>query len=114
VINFIHAILMLIWVCSIPFLFWYKHIIISKISAIYSIVFIIVNRLSYYILGECILTTLARHFSNSQDHKWFLVKFSTLIFNFIPNNKQIVFVGELFIFLVALDVLIFISKRNKK
>ena len=111
-IEFIHALLMIAWVMCIPFMFWHRWYALSMCAAIYSCTFIVINRVSHYILGECILTRMARWAGGAWDGEWFTVKFVRYIFGFIPTNRQVIYVEQALILFAALGMLVF--ARDKR
>src|SRR5258708_20582068 len=59
-LDAVHALLMVVWMASIPLLFSRRWLRLSRVCAIYSIAFIVVSQTSQWLLGECFLTTWAR------------------------------------------------------
>jgi len=106
IIEFIHALLMVAWVASFPFMFWHRWRVLSTWSAIYVVSFIVVNRVSHYILGECILTRMARWAGGTWDNEWFTVKFARYVFGFIPSNRQVTYVEQALILIAAIGAFI--------
>lgn len=104
IIEFVHAIAMVLSVASLPLLFYHRWPKLSLVVACYNLFFIIVNRVSHWLLGECILTRLARLAGGTQDDEWFTVKFSRLVCGFIPSNKQVTYVEQALVVLVVLGV----------
>ena len=111
IIDFFHAFLMVAWVASFPFLFWHRWKWLTYASCAYSLLFISVNRLSHWILGECVFTTLARGAGGAPDSGWFAVRFSRWVFGFTPTNRHVVYVEESLIALAALGILIMIMSK---
>jgi hypothetical protein len=114
IIDFFHAILMVTWVALLPLLFWHRWKWLTYFACAYSLAFIVVNRLSHWILGECVFTTLARRAGGAPDSGWFAVRFSGWVFGFIPTNRQVVYVEEMLIALVAFGMLLTVLKATDK
>ena len=113
-IELVHALLMVAWVASFPFLFWHGRPGLSQLAAIYTVLFIVVNRVSHLVLGECVLTRMARWAGGAWDSRWFTIKLTRFIFNFIPSNKQVAHVEQAFIFVAAIGVLVTVGARRKR
>ena len=113
-IEFVHALMLVIWVSSMPLLFWHRWPALSTAIACYSLFFIVVNRLGHWLLGECVLTRLARMCGDSQDPEWFIVKFSRAVFGFIPSNKQVIYVEQFLVVCVAIGVAYTLLKRRQR
>ncbi|HSQ68329.1 MAG TPA: hypothetical protein VLM85_34205, partial [Polyangiaceae bacterium] len=58
----LHALLMLLWVVGMPLLFWHRWPRLSYFYSGFAVLFVIVNVISQWVLGECFLTTLSRFF----------------------------------------------------
>jgi hypothetical protein len=112
IVELIHAILMIAWILSIPFLFLKRWKKLTIISVIYNISFITVNRISHWILGECILTRAARWAGGEWNNEWFTIKIIRIIFGFIPTNKNIIYIEQTLLFTVSIGILfsLFIKK----
>ncbi len=104
VIEFGHALAMIALFLLLPFLFWHRWPALSMFSAIYNLIFVVINRLSHWGLGECILTRAARWAGGDRDGGWFTVKFSRWVFGCIPSNKQVVYVEQALIVLASVGV----------
>lgn len=104
IVEFIHAWTMVVWVASLPFLFWHRWPKLSLAVAVYNLAFIVINRVSHWLLGECILTRVARWVGGDQGDEWFTVKFSRLVFGCIPSNKQVALVEQTLVLVVAIGV----------
>lgn len=111
-IELIHASSMILFVLSIPAMFWHKWSMLSSVACVYAILFVVVNRLSHLILGECILTRMARWAGGACDNEWFTVKVTRLVFGFIPSNKAVTYIEQAFVILVAVCVLMMLQKKN--
>ena len=60
-VELFHALVMIAWGVGLPLLVWHRYKRLSRIYMWYSIVFVTTSALSNLVLGECFLTTLARH-----------------------------------------------------
>ena len=114
IVELIHTLTMVAWVVTLPFLFWHRWPKLSIIVAVYNLGFIIVNRMSHWFLGECILTRAARWFGGDQGDEWFAVKFSRVVFGLIPSNKQVTYVEQVLVALVAIGVILVLLRRCRE
>lgn len=112
VIEFIHALSMVVWIALIPFLFYHRWPKITLLSVLYSITFIVVNRLSHWILGECIFTRMARWAGGEWNNECFTVKLTRIVFGFIPTNKSVTYVEQSVLMLVCIGILIYWKRRG--
>jgi hypothetical protein len=110
-IDFVHAVLMAAWVLGLPLLFWHKKPPLSRGYCIYALVFVAISQLSYLLLGECFLTTLARacalhaRGSGSVTREWFTVRVAQAIFRLTPSHRGIKLFSEALIFVTAIGTL---------
>lgn len=103
-IEVFHALLMCAFVGTLPLLFLRRWPRLSASVAVFDILFIVVNRISHYLLGECIFTRMARQArwaGGDWSEEWFTVKLCRVVFGLIPTNRQVVFVEQLVILLAA-------------
>lgn len=112
VIEFIHALCMIFWILTIPFLFYHRWPKITLGAIVYNFLFVTVNRLSHWILGECIFTRMARWAGGEWNNEWFTVKVARLVFGFIPSNKNVTYVEQGILLLVCTGVLISLYRRK--
>lgn len=100
-IDFLHALLMVVWVVGLPLLFWHRFPKLSLAYCAFSLAFIIVNQASQYFLGECIFTTLAgwlyAHTDAGAPQEWFTVRLALAIFGLIPTHRSIKLLTEILI-----------------
>jgi len=108
-VDVIHAMLMAAWVLGLPLLFVRRWPRLTKIYGIYAVAFVLVSRVSHSILGECFLTTVARHFWGGAPalatDEWFTVRVARLVFGMAPSHRIIAWMSEALILLTALGVL---------
>lgn len=105
-IDVLHALAMLFWILGLPLLFWHRLPRLTIGYACYAVVFIIINQISHYTLGECVLTTIARWFSqhsgqHASTEQWFSIRFAKLIFGLTPTHRDVKIAGELMIAVCA-------------
>ena len=112
-IDFIHALSMIVWVASMPFLFWHRWKTASIIAACYNLFFITVNRLGHWLLGECVLTRLARECGGTQDPEFFVVRVSREVFGYIPIDRNVVFFEQFLVFIISVGTLMTLWKHRK-
>ena len=111
-IDLVHALLMAAWILGLPLLFWRSWPRLTRAYAIYAIVFIVANRVSFALLGECFLTTLARACWRSasgiarsgESNEWFTVRIAETIFHLTPSRRSIKLVSEMLILVTAVGI----------
>ncbi len=109
-VDFIHALLMAVWVLGLPLLFYSRWPRLSRAYAVYAIVFVVVNQISMMVLGECVLTTLALACWRipgepvPASEEWFTVRMAKAVFHLTPSQDAIKLVSKTLIFLTALGV----------
>jgi hypothetical protein len=114
IVEFLHALVILGLIVLVPFLFYRRWRKLTIFAAVYSIIFIVVNRISQWTLGECIFTRIARWVGGAWDGQLFIVKFSNTIFGFIPSNKQVVLLEQAMVLIVCIGILFSFGKGKKK
>lgn len=115
-IDVLHALFMMVWIIGLPLLFWHRFPKLTLTYACYAVVFIIINQVSHYTLGECILTTISRWFwQHSGQHEpteqWFSIRFAKWIFGLTPTHRDIKVTGEIIIAICAAGGLYSIYKK---
>ena len=115
----VHAVSMAAWILGLPLLFWRRWPRLSLAYSLYAVVFVVANRVSYYVLGECFLTTLARRLwtagaMDAGTEDWFTVRFAKLVFGLTPSHRAIALASEALIFVTALGVLISLRSRTRE
>jgi hypothetical protein len=104
-IDVFHALVMIIWIVGLPLLFWHRYPKLSQAYLWYALTFIIINQVSHYLLGECVLTTASSFFWNkvksADAHEWFSVRFAYFIFGLTPTHKGIKIATEIIIAIAA-------------
>ena len=111
-VDLFHALLMAAWVLGLPLLFWHRWVRLTRTYALYAIVFIVANQLSYLLLHECFLTALARMgwrsvpsaAGSTASDEWFSVRLAQAIFRLTPSHRAIKVVSEGLILVTAAGV----------
>lgn len=115
-IDVFHALLMVGWIMGLPLLFWRSWPKISFAYCIFSIIFIIVNQVSHYTLGECVLTTIANWFYSQAGHgapaEWFTVRMAHLVFGVVPSHRGIKVATEILIGISAVGGVLTFFRRK--
>ncbi len=115
-VDFLHALLMAAWILGLPLLFWHRWPRLSRDYAVFAIAFIVVNQISYALLGECFLTTLSRAFWERSSvaapvsNEWFTVRLSQAIFRLTPSHRAVKLATEGLILATAVGVLVWIRR----
>ena len=108
-IDFVHALLMVVWIGGLPLLFWRRWPRLTRAYGVYAVAFIIVSQASHLVLGECFLTTLAglcsRSATAAASGEWFTVRVAQAVFHLTPSHRSIVWVSEALILITAMGVL---------
>lgn len=104
----LHALLMLLWVVGMPLMFWHRWPRLSYFYSGFAVLFVIVNVISQWVLGECFLTTLSRFFWTRSSgappeevQEWFTVRFARWVFHMTPSHGTIKRLTELLIFVCS-------------
>jgi hypothetical protein len=113
-IDLIHALLMAAWILGLPLLFWHSWPRLTRAYAFYAIAFVVANQVSFALLGECFLTTLARAGWRSASgsagpgdtNDWFTVRVAETIFHLTPSHRSIKLVSEALILATAVGILL--------
>ena len=106
-IELFHAVLMCAFVGTVPLLFLQHWPRLTACIAAFDVLFIIVNRASHYLLGECVFTRMARQArwaTGDWNEEWFTVKLCRVVFGLIPANRQVVLAEQTVILVVAVGV----------
>jgi hypothetical protein len=109
--DFIHALLITLWIAGLPLLVWHRWPRAARIYAVYAVGFVALSQLSQRLLGECFLTAIALHFweqvpsSAPVSREWFTVRIAQAVFHLAPSHRSIVHVSEALIVTTAVGVL---------
>jgi hypothetical protein len=121
VIDFLHALLMVGWIAGLPLLFSRRFPRVTRAYAVYAVVFVTVNLGSRWVLGECVLTTLARWFwehgavpPGSAPNEWFTVRLAMMVFHLTPSHAIIKRLSELLIMVTAVGMLFSGRRRGAR
>lgn len=84
----------------------------------YAVLFVLVTRMSHYLLGECFLTNISRRFWNAASttpdaDEWFTVRFARLVFGLTPSHRAIAIVSEALVFVTAAGVLVLLRRGHR-
>jgi hypothetical protein len=97
-VELLHGLCMVAWAIGLPLLFWRGWPRVSQAYLRFSIAFIAVSVLSHALLGECVLTTLARELweaaGGHREHVPFVVLFTNRIAGFRPSTREAVLAWE--------------------
>jgi hypothetical protein len=118
-VDAVHALLMALWILGLPLLFWHRWPKLSITYGIYAVAFVIVTRVSHYVLGECFLTTVARRFwttaaVGSETDEWFTVRFARLIFGMTPSHRAVAVASEVLVLVTAVGVLVSLALHRAR
>lgn len=119
-VDFIHALLIFIWVVGLPLLIWHRFRRLSRAYAVYAVAFVVVNVTSSWLIGECPLTLLARVLWTAapsrppHTNEWFTVRFAEVIFNLAPSHHSIKLVAKGLILASSLGLLFWSRNATPK
>lgn len=116
-IDFLHALSMVLWVVGLPLLFVRRWPRLTKAYGVYAISFVVLSQGSKLLIGECFMTTLARlswerSSSPVDPSEWFTVRASKAVFGMIPPHSVITHLGELLIFITAIGALLSLYRHR--
>ncbi len=98
-VDLVHAASMLVWGLGLPLLFWHRFPRLSHAYLLFSVAFVTISLGSHLLLGECALTTLARHLWLAGGGYRSGVPFSALLANAVagirPTEREVVVAWEL-------------------
>src|SRR5258706_14338913 len=92
-IDFIHALAMLVWVAGLPLLFMRQWGRLRRWYARYALAFIVLSKGSQWLFGVCFLTRLSTILWHSgpvrageEPESWFTVRFAEAVFHLRPSE----------------------------
>jgi hypothetical protein len=98
-VDLAHALSMLVWGLGLPLLAWHHFPRLSRAYMRFAIAFVLISVVSHYVLGECVLTTMARWLWHASGNARDGAPFMTLLVNDIagirPSNRAVVHAWEL-------------------
>ena len=104
-----HALSMVVWGLGLPLLVWHRYARLSRAYMWYAIVFVTVSVISNWILGECFLTTLARHAWQAAGGFRESVPFTVLLANAVagirPSAREAVLAWQAAVVLTSIGTL---------
>jgi hypothetical protein len=109
-IDLIHSTVMAVWVLGLPLLFFHRWPRLTRAYALFAIMFIVLNQASYYLLGECFLTTLARacwqRSAVPVSREWFTERIAQAVFRMTPPHRLVKLVSEVLVLVTAIGVVV--------
>lgn len=121
VVDFLHALAMVVWVGGIPLLFWHRWPRLSRGYVVFCILFIVTMRVSDWLLGECFLTTLSRALwqwgspdPSAAPREWFTVRFADFIFGLRPARRSVILASEALLLLCAVGMLVYLWRARRR
>lgn len=97
-VELVHALLMLLWGLGLPLLVWHRFPRLSRGYMWFASVFVGISALSHELLGECVLTTLARGLWRAgggyRDGLPFMALLANTVAGIRPSRREIVLVWE--------------------
>jgi len=120
VVDVLHALAMLVWGLGLPLLFWHRWPKLSRGYMTYSLLFVTGSVLSQLALGECFLTTLARHLQDGGTNTFlrektsFTVRLVEVVAGLRPSERTAVRLWELAIFVASVSMLFYMRRHSRK
>jgi hypothetical protein len=120
IVEVVHALLLVVWIVGMPLLFWRRWPRLTRWYGIYAISFVLLSQGSHHLLGECFVTTLARHLweSGAADpsrelDEWFTVRLAQRVFGLSPSHRSVILVWEAGILITAVGALLSLRSRRR-
>ena len=108
-VDLTHGLAMLVWGLGLPLLVWHRFERISRAYMWFAIVFVVVSVASNRVLGECILTTVARHLWQAaggyRDGTPFTVLFANVVAGIRPTAREAVLAWEAAVVVTSIGTL---------
>jgi len=97
-VEFSHGLMMIVWGLGLPLLIWHRFRRLSRLYMWLSLVFVGGSVLSHQLLGECVLTALARSLWQAAGVQTedvpFVVQFTNQVARIRPSAKSAVLAWE--------------------
>ena len=117
-VDLAHALSMLLWGLGLPLLAWHRFPQLSRGYMWFAIAFVLISMTSHYVLGECVLTTVARRLWHASGRARDGAPFMTLLVNSIagirPSNRSIVHTWELAVLATSVGSLWCWTRTSRK
>lgn len=116
--DFVHALLMVVWVAGLPLLIWHGRPALSRAYVRYAVAFVVLSQTSQWLLGECFLTTLTRAAWNAgggfdpADRTWFTIRVAEAVFRMRPSERAVSIVFEALVLVTGLGVLAHLHRHR--
>lgn len=109
---------MLLWGIGLPLLLWHRFPRLSRVYMKFAIGFVVISIVSQYLLGECVLTTLARALSRAGGGQRGSVPFMATLANTVagirPTQRGVVLVWEVAVLATSVGSLWCWHRTNPK
>jgi hypothetical protein len=117
-VDLAHALAMLVWGLGLPLLAWHRFPRWSRAYMWFAIAFVLISAISHYVLGECVLTTVARWLWHASGRARDGAPFMTLLVNSIagirPSNRAVVHAWELAVLATSVGSLWCWARTSRK
>jgi len=108
-VETIHALAMIVWGLGLPLLGWHRHRRLVRAYMWFAIAFVTSSVASNLVLGECFLTTLARHLWTAaggfRETVPFTVLFTNAVAGIRPSAREAVIAWEVAILATSIGTL---------
>src|SRR5688572_186834 len=104
-----HGLSMIVWGLGLPLLAWHRYERLSRFYMWYALAFVVLSVSSNHLLGECFLTTFARHLwllgGGYRDGVPFTVLFANAVAGIRPSAREAVLAWQLAIIATSIGTL---------
>lgn len=107
--DLLHVLCMLAWGLGLPLLVWHRYPRLSRAYTWFALSFVLISVASHLVLGECVLTTLARIFWTAAGEYRAGSSFTSLLVNRVaglhPTQREVVLLWEASVVVTAVGSL---------
>jgi hypothetical protein len=108
-VDAVHALAMLLWGLGLPLLVWHRFHGLSRAYMWFATAFVTVSVASQWLLGECVLTTVARMFwqegGGYRDGIPFTALLANTVAGFSPSQRHVVLAWEVAVVATSIGTL---------
>ena len=116
-VDVLHVMAMIVWGVGLPLLVWHRFPALSRVYAWYAAAFVVLSVASNQVLGECFLTTLARHLWEAAGSHRERVPFTVVLANTVagvrPTTREAVLVWQAAILATSVGTLFYWHKARE-
>ena len=117
-VDLAHVSSMLVWGLGLPFLVWHRFPRLSRAYMWFAVGFVLISVGSHYVLGVCVLSTLARSLwraaGSARDGAPFIGTLLQKVAGLHPSNRKIVLIWELAVLATSVGSLWCWARTSRK